>query len=62
MQDGRKQPWDGAASGRGMEDVRHEMAVQVNLREVAYKSWKSEAGRQDGRKRIEAEDMSKHCQ
>lgn len=42
--------------------MRHEMAVQVNLREVAYKSWKSEAGRQDGRKRIEAEDMSKHCQ
>ena len=62
MQDGRKQPWDGAASGRGMEDVRHEMAVRVNLRELACKSWRWEAGRLGGKKRIEAEDMSKDCQ
>lgn len=45
IRDGWKRPWDGAASGRGMEDVRHEMAVQVILRELAYKSWTSEAGR-----------------
>ena len=45
MQDGRKRPWDGAAFGHGMEDARHEMAVQVILRELVYKSWTSEAGR-----------------
>ena len=42
--------------------MRHEMAVRVNLRELACKSWRWEAGRLGGKKRIEAEDMSKDCQ
>ena len=57
-QDGRKRPWDDAASGRGMEDVRHEI---VKLRELLYKSWKSEAVRLGGKKHIEVEHMSKDC-
>ena len=62
IQDGRKRPWNGAAFGRGMGDVRHEMADRVILRELAYKSWKSEAGRQGGKMDIEGEHMSKDCQ
>lgn len=46
IQDGRKRPWDGAASVHGMEDLRwHEMAVRVILRELVYKNWTSEAER-----------------
>ena len=62
MQDGRKRSWDDAASGHGMEDVWHEMAERASLRELAYKSLRTEAGRIGGRKHIGVEDMSKDCQ